>query len=109
MNNKINYGFCIERGEKCGYCGGAPCDFESLNKKTYKNCFEYTTDVKRILRNIKEIEILEQIALQVFNGTGEELELILDTCYYGRNRESSIEHLKYLVSVDYTKRKILEK
>lgn len=106
MRQQLNYGFCLQRGEKCGYCGGSPCDYSKLNVKPYSECFEYTVDAKRILRNIKDIEVLEELGYQIFSSKGKEFELILDTCYFGKNKESSIEHLKKLYCEEYTTRKL---
>lgn len=91
---KTNFGFCMERGEKCGYCGGKKCEWEKDHFSSYTKCFNFTNDSKRILKSISDLEVLEIIGKQIVEEKGKELDLILETCYFDRNRESALEHLK---------------
>lgn len=100
MKNK-KYGFCLKRSDKCGYCGGEECKWEQDHFLEYQKCADFTNDAKRILKNIKDIEILEIIGKQIIEKVGVELDLLLYTCYYGVNRESAIEHLRRIFFEEY--------
>ena len=95
---KMKQGFCMKFQNKCIFCEQSDnniCKYEEDNNKKYIFCEQFVGEFKDLLNKINDIDILLELEKQAREEKGNEIEIILNSYFSDRNRDSAFEYMLY--------------